>query len=83
MPIPPLIPMSHNSSISQGLTVSNQNSARLRFNQATFVNTKTGSGWTSQRSDNKEKAARELFYESLYVDGLLRKKRKIENSQAG
>ena len=83
MPIPPLIPMSHNSSISQGLTVSNQNSARLRFNQATFVNTKTGSGWTSQRSDNKEKAAQELFYESLYVDGLLRKKRKIENSQAG
>ena len=67
--------------MSHGLGLPNQNSARLRFNQTSLNNnTRLGTGWTSQRSDNKDK---ELFYEGLYVDGLLRKKRKIENSQAG
>ena len=67
--------------MSHGLGFPKQNSARLRLNQTSINNnTGIGTGWTSQRSDNKDK---ELFYEGLYVDGLLRKKRKIENSHAG
>ena len=67
MPIPPSIPKS---------TANNsEKMAELQESPAHPIQS-----WMSNRSGNRDVSRKEMFYEGLYVDGLLRKKRKVENS---
>jgi len=86
MPTPPEIPHSAHESRS-GVTAVNRTPHDRRFNDTSFSQHRngpppSGHGWESNRSNSRRVNYRkEMFYEGLYVDGLLRKKRKIENSQ--